>query len=640
MFRKINKIVVLGLLFPCSLFAGQLQTISIIHMNDLHANLIPHKEQIRQEGSADILVSERGGLARIAGLMDELIAQNPEASIVVNVGDTYHGGGEALFSNGNVIVDLVNLLPIDVAVPGNWDYAFGPTASNARFGNLLMPEVHRPAFPELAANATYRIPPNITSPPAQNFVQSLFEYTAGDPFLPGTLIIERAGIKIGFIGLTSDIVERMDVRLAFNIEFLEGEQAYLDLLTQKSAELRAAGANAVVVLSELGIHKDWQLAQSLDTNSVNIFLSAHTHELTEVPLVTSNGVYVVESGNDAWLGKMDISFDGSLAVAYDWEVHPVTTKTIEKPSVKAAVDAARVPFVSSDPNLSIPPLSPPGAPPGLVPSAFPLELHHNLDAVIGLTHSAFSRRNSLNGSFNQAFTDVLRSNRQTDVAMTPGFRFMATVIPTASDFSGAAEDYHWQDETGVLLDGQVKAGDAYRLFPAPFVLAEGQVSGQRLREVIEENLNYVYSNNAFEQSGGWTDGFSGLQIEVDLSQPNNQRIISLRDADTGNEIQDDDLLTVTGCNRPFETSAGTSLCSYDGFSNVVQLSAPDGADSYASVDFLIDALEQNLFLQADIVPRTTFNDISGQALWPQSLFYQPLTGVASSTEFIFTNSFE
>ena len=113
-------------------------TIPLLHYNDLHAHLTPHKDLLRVgdtcavDANASAVIVERGGIARLKGLVDSLRAQNADA-ILMNIGDTYHGGVEAAYTQGNAIVAPVNALGIDVAVPGNWDFAYGPGVWRKRY---------------------------------------------------------------------------------------------------------------------------------------------------------------------------------------------------------------------------------------------------------------------------------------------------------------------------------------------------------------------------------------------------------------------------------------------------------------------------------------------------------------------------
>lgn len=545
----------------------------------------------------------------------------------MNIGDTFHGGGEALFSNGNAIVDPVNALNVDIGVPGNWDFAFGPVVTNARYGNLINEEVKRPNYELLAANATYRIPPQLQSNPiAGNLVQNVFNYTAGDEFLPASKIIEKSGVKIGFIGITSDIVERMHPVLAFNIEFAQGENAYLDLIETNAASLRSEGANIVVVMSELGIQKDWALANQLSTDTVQVIFSAHTHEVTPEPLVSSSGTLVVEAGNDSYLGQMDVTFDNGSVSSTNWQLHRLDESVEEDSAMLALVEQARAAYVVDNPNLSIPSVSiGNGQLSDLMPSPSNQTLSFGLDQHLHTTELPLTRLNALESHFNNFYTDLLRLTNSTDVAMTPGFRFNALAIPSLDAFKGDAEDYIWQSEVPELLDGELTIGDVYRYFPAPYNIATGQIRVGQLKEIIETNLTNVFSTTAFNQSGGWVDGFSGLSIDLDLGAPDGNRINEIAFED-GTPLADDRMISVTGCARPFDMAAETTLCSYDGFENVTMLINPANGESYTAADYLIDHLMQNNGLIEEIVSRKTFNDQSTLTQWPNSPYLQPLEG--------------
>tara|TARA_R110001599_G_scaffold337686_1_gene556217 strand:- start:36328 stop:36636 length:309 start_codon:yes stop_codon:yes gene_type:complete len=70
-----------------------------IHLNDLHANLVPHRDLVRDTGGSKLTshIEIRGGLARIATLIGQIRAREPP-TILMNIGDTYHGGARTVSS--------------------------------------------------------------------------------------------------------------------------------------------------------------------------------------------------------------------------------------------------------------------------------------------------------------------------------------------------------------------------------------------------------------------------------------------------------------------------------------------------------------------------------------------------------------
>jgi uncharacterized membrane protein YedE/YeeE len=133
----VSATIALALLVaPPARSAPDTRTVSFIHLNDLHANLVPHLDLVRVPSHGDqpahTRVVERGGVARIATLVRRIRRDSPH-SVLMNVGDTYHGGVEALYTRGNAIVPAVNALSVDIGVPGNWDFAYGAVTTRLRY---------------------------------------------------------------------------------------------------------------------------------------------------------------------------------------------------------------------------------------------------------------------------------------------------------------------------------------------------------------------------------------------------------------------------------------------------------------------------------------------------------------------------
>ncbi len=566
-------------------------TVTFIHLNDLHAHLVPRKDLVRDGNEARVV--EHGGLARIATAIKTLRKDNPN-SVLMNIGDTYHGGVEALYTNGNAIVDPVNALGVDVGVPGNWDFAYGPPVTRGRYGlparrgMFKSGPIKKPNFPNLAANVTITMP----------------MFRRGQHLMPPTLVKEVGGVKVGFIGITSDIVPRMHKMLAMGLKFLDySTESYTDLIDKHAKELRAQGAQVVVVMSELGIHKDYTLADHVRPGSVDVFFSAHTHEATFEPLRSASGALVVEAGHDGYLGRMDITVHDGKVVDREWELLEVDARYAEDRKVKRLVEAARAPFLAANVDMDLPSM------------ASGLQLTRPIDTVIGYTKQPLNRRQALENDFNNVVTDIMRKAGNTQLAISPGFRFDA-VIPA----KGALLEHE------AVADGAITLEDVYRFFPVPYTVSVGKVSGQRLKEVIESNLTAVFSPDTSLQSGGWTDGFAGLKLNLDLARPDGKRVLDMRLKDGGQRIKPGDRLTVTGCSRPFDREAETTLCSYDGFENVQLLSRPDSNAHWTAIELFVYAVENGW------LPDTHRHDIADKShteMWPADTFYQPIRGVST-----------
>ena len=573
------------------------QTISFLHYNDLHAHLTAHKD-LASDGSGGTKLVERGGLARLATLVKQQRAEYP-ASVLMNVGDTYHGGAEALFTLGNAIVDPVNALGIDVGVPGNWDFGFSSVVFRMRYTDNqsadilsrfdpIAPDVEtikKPNFPNLAANLTNTL--------------------NGELVLPATLTKEIDGVTVGFIGLTSDIVKHVYPLLAPAFDFV-GEDSdpetaraeYKQLIETYANQLRNDGAVIVVVMSELGIHKDHDLAQVVEPGLVDVFFSAHTHEATFTPLTSTSGALVVEAGNDGYLGRMDITVENGQVTGREWELMPVDASITPDPDMQALVDKARKPFMAINVDVSDP-----------MPNSA-LALVQPLDTVIATTDQPLDRRHVLSSHFNNAITDILRHYGETDVAFAPGFRFDSVIKQGAL----------MEDNT--VASGDITLEDVYRFFPLMFGISTAEVSGARLRELLETTLTTTFSPEAFAHKGGWLEGFSGLGATVNLANPDGERVIDLYLKDTGKQITDNTVISITGCKRPIE--ARDLLCTYSGFDNVFPLVNSGTGEFWTIIDLLIEGLRTGVPYDAT---RQDIIDIHDTPVWPEATFIQPVHGV-------------
>lgn len=612
-------------------------TITFLEINDLHANLIGHKDIVSYPDGTSV-VGVRGGMARMKTVIDRVEQANPN-TVVMNIGDTYHGGVEAFFSLGNAVSDPLNALGIDVGVPGNWDYYFTPAVTRARYGRVnedlgiveaTLPgladpfTVKRPNFPNLGANVR-----DITDPLPQDF-------------LPATHMLEYNGVKVGFIGFTSDIVEMMQPMLAEGMDFAWGLEEHKELLIKYSQELRSQGADIVVVMSELGIHKDMGLAKALEEMAmagelpeglIDVFFSAHTHEVTFTPVTECEDgaqLYapVVESGNDGYMGRMDITMqyiDETTTGRFrnrsteqnwtiknmDWSLIAIDESIPEDPEVKALVDKSRAPFLKQDTDLMAMPF-------------FMQKLNQPIDTVIGhlepgsILHQneaisgVLDRKQSLESSFNNAFTDMIAKMTGTEVAITPGFRMGAT-IPEAEYIM----------ENNVIATGEITVEDAYRFFPMYYGLATATTTGAHLKEMIEGIMGMVYSCDTWNTRGGWNYGYAGLDLTVDLEAGDLSRLVDLRHSKDGTLVEDDEVLTISGCRRlPIDFPG--YLCGVSGFENVTDVRNPTTGLPWSMVDVFIHQLQDNGYSLE--MKENRIVDISQVPMWPANEFIQGLEG--------------
>jgi 5'-nucleotidase len=242
--------------------------ITVIGTSDLHGALNPRKDKVAEK-------REVGGIDIISAYVEALRAAHPDTILLLDAGDIYSGTLLSAASEGQTVIQFYNDLGYDAAAIGNHDFDFGPIGVHSSAQGpkddplgVIKQRISEARFPFLAANIFDR---NTNKPVAW---KNLHRY----------VIIERKGIKIGIIGLTSE-----DTPITTNkdniksLEFRPLESTLKEVLV----EVRKKGAQVVVVLVHSGVRVDedteevsgpiFNLAKSLSPDDVNLFVCGHEH---------------------------------------------------------------------------------------------------------------------------------------------------------------------------------------------------------------------------------------------------------------------------------------------------------------------------------------------------------------------------
>lgn len=470
--------VLAGLLLSGATLAasGGSGTVTLIHLSDVHGHLAPHTDVF--DG---VVHSNSGGMAKLATKINEIRAQTPGANLLLTVGDTTQGSAETLFTRGNAIMPVLNALAIDAFTPGNWDFQYGPVVYRNRFAgeNLAVPPavtastgpegVLKANFPTVAINV-YNDRPGTA--------------THGQRVHPPYIIKQVNGLKVAVIGITSDNLPAQSDVFNMSFKFTNGYTELPGIVT----EVRKLGADVVVVLSELGLAKDIQIAR--ETKGINVMLSAHTHEITKTAIIArETGTIVVESGEDQWLGRLDLVVSRGKVASHTWTPIQIDETVAEDATIKAIVDQRRASFLSG----------PAFTPHIFVPAGWPankgMVLNQPLDTVVGQTDTLLERHDVFEETANNFYADAIRWATGADLAITNGFRFDIPVAP-----------------------GPVTLADLFYFFPITPAMAVAEYTGSQIVDRINRNLDAVFARNPYQVREGYTLGVSrNVRVTVDLN---------------------------------------------------------------------------------------------------------------------------
>ena len=220
----------------------------ILHTNDTHS----HFEPVRDEEYPGM-----GGIIERAAYLDSLRkAVCPENVLLLHAGDFSQGTTYFSELGGDLEIQALNAMQYDVVTLGNHEFDNGLEDLGRRLSSLEMPVV------------------------VCNYDFSPFE--AGKYIKP-YVVIERAGLKIGVLGVLCDLKSMVAGDIAERVpEFpmVETVQKYADIL--KADE----GCDLVIALTHIGYteHTPGDITDPMlcaRTRNIDLFVSGHSHTFLE-----------------------------------------------------------------------------------------------------------------------------------------------------------------------------------------------------------------------------------------------------------------------------------------------------------------------------------------------------------------------
>ena len=386
--------------------------------------------------------SGRGGLARIATAIKQERERNANV-VVVHAGDAISPSLMSSLDQGRHMVDLLADLKLDVFVPGNHEFDFGPDVFRARMKEAT--------FPILAGNV----------------------YDAdGKPIsgIHATLMLERAGVKIGIAGFTAeDSVTRSSPG---DLKF----SPTMDATLSTTAELRKAGADIIVQAVHAPRPVDAQLIQE---GSADLILSGDDHDLM---MYFDGKTAFVEAMQDGW-------YVAAVDVDIEVEVKDGKRKVKWWPNFRFIDTAA----VEPDPDMMA------------RIAVYEKQLSDALDKPVAELGSPLNSSNAEvrggEAAIGNLYADALRAATAADAALLNGGGFRGNRQYNAGDM--------------------LTRRDVLKELPFSNKVFVLQLTGKQLRAALEQG---------FAKADNLTGAFpqvSALKIRADLGQPVGTRVLSV-----------------------------------------------------------------------------------------------------------------
>ncbi|MBK5934168.1 sulfate thiol esterase SoxB [Rhodovulum imhoffii] len=392
-----------------------------------------------------------GGLDRVATVLAAIRADRPDA-LLLDGGDTWHGSLTAHRTAGQDVVNVMNALAPD-AMTSHWEFTFGLARVSEIVDSL--------AFPFLGAN----------------IFDAEWDEPAYDPFK----MFERGGAKIAVIGQAFPYLPIANPKWMFpGLSFGVRE----DRMAEVVAEVRAAGADLVVLLSHNGFDVDRKLAAQVP--GIDVILTGHTHDALPEPVQVGKTMLIASGSNGKFVTRLDLDVQGGQVRGFRHKLIPIFADVISPdPEIAALIEAERAPF------------------------------RDELEEVLGTTDSLLYRRGNFNGTWDDLICNALIDEREADIALSPGFRWGPSLLPgdpiTREDLFNATSMSYPQ---------------AYRT----------EMTGKMLHTVLEDVADNLFHPDPYYQQGGDMVRVGGMGYRIDVSRPQGRRITDMTLLKTGEAL--------------------------------------------------------------------------------------------------------
>ncbi len=387
-----------------------------------------------------------GGFAHLATLVRQLKASRPNA-LLLDGGDTWQGSATALWTRGQDMIDAQKLLGVDI-MTGHWEFTLGAD------------RVKEVVEKEFAGKIEFL---------AQNIKTADF----GDPVFKPYTMRTINGASIAIIGQAFPYTPIANPRY-FVQDWTFGIQE--ETMQKAVDEARAAGAQAVVLLSHNGMDVDLKMASRV--TGIDAILGGHTHDGVPQPTIVTNrgGKTIVTNAgsNGKFLAVLDLDVKGGKVADFRYRLLPVFSALLPPDAaMDALIKRIRAPYEAK------------------------------LGEKLATTEGLLYRRGNFNGTSDQLILEALLAEKDAQIAFSPGFRWGTTLLP-----GQAIRMEHLMDQTAITY---------------PYV-TRNDLSGATIKTILEDVADNLFNPDPYYQQGGDMVRVGGMKYAIDPKAAMGSRI--------------------------------------------------------------------------------------------------------------------
>jgi len=404
-----------------------------------------------------------GGLDRTATLIKAIRAERGDDNVLLlDGGDTWQGSYTSLKTQGADMVSAMKLLQPDAMV-GHWEFTFGKD----RVEELI----EEMCYPFLGGN--------------------VFDTEWDEQVFESTAFFERGGVNVAVIGQHFPYTPIANPR-----HMVEGWSFGIrpDQIQANVIAAREAGAEIVVLLSHNGFDVDQKIAATV--TGIDVILTGHTHDAIPQAIRIKDTLLLSSGSHGKYLGRVDLKVEAGRVVDAASTLIPVFSDVITPDAEMAAhIDNLRAPYEAE------------------------------CNRVIGTAGTLLYRRGNFNGSWDDVICDAIRTERDVEIALSPGFRWGTTLLPGQPI---TIDDMYTQTSMN---------------YPAVYRM---EFTGKQLKDILEDVCDNLFNPDPFFQQGGDMVRVGGMSYRCAPKASMGSRISDMTLTRTGAPIEAEKKYVVGG----------------------------------------------------------------------------------------------
>ena len=251
--------------------------VKILGTSDVHGRIVPWSYAADEEDKS-------GSYAQISTYVKEVRESNKNV-ILVEVGDSIQDNSIDVFATekNHPVPKVLNYMKYDVFVLGNHEFNFGMPALDGILKDMKAKK--------LTAN---------------------FYHNNGKRYIAPTTVIEKEGVKIGIIGITTPMAAKFEEDTGYLKDYKFTSP--IEETKKQVAELKKKGVDAIVVVAHMGIDNENNISDTGVRDLVNavegidVIVAGHMHVNVKKELI--NGVLITEPHrHGTMVSEVNLKFD-------------------------------------------------------------------------------------------------------------------------------------------------------------------------------------------------------------------------------------------------------------------------------------------------------------------------------------------